>query len=526
MSFETINNGDTGLVVREKLNEVIENAVDTGHLTDATAHGGVITTHNANASAHSNALNQFLASLYTKFLRFDSIQALTSAQAEQAAHNLMMQGAKNGYTPEQVDNLNPEQNCFGFTKLSTIPGEYFFWIQNYVGAGSSLYTVQTRLNGMYLQRRSRTAGGAWTAWSNISGGGSEVEPYSIAQIPPNPTNAQMEAATGGAGSLRAAIEAGRPVYGYWDTNFKGLVLAANIDTSGNIISLLIPDTNNSTLRLIVWVSGSDPVETIIGGDSFYAIGALSTLTNESTASQINAVIGSFDALKQAIIDGKRIFSLTGAEGNHISYMFNAELVESVEIIALTRILPYGDPNVEAIQYTFDNNSGLTVSVQNIPFGSPVATTSQTGTVTLAANTGNSTDAGKVPVLGSIDGKLNKAVIPDNHIITGTLANNQTHHLTSSGMGSADIYVLSFQAPDQAPAPPTVVFPNSADPRQKIKVQLAMSVTGATYPCVVILQDTAGTSNLQVNPGSTQLTFFIVAEQFEPGKFKITYKANQ
>lgn len=403
MSFETINNGDTGLVVREKLNEVIQNAVDTGHLTDATAHGGVITTHNADALAHSNALNQFLASLYTKFLRFDSIQALTSAQAATAAHNLMMQGAKNGYTPEQVDNLNPEQNCFGFTKLSTIPGEYFFWIQNYVGAGNSPYTVQTRLNGMYLQRRSRIAGGAWTAWTDISGGGSEVEPYSIAQIPPNPTNAQMITATGGAGNLFAAIEQGRPIYGYWGAPGNlGAILAASY--ASNVFFLVIPNATLTAFRCITWSAGNDPTETTIGRDPVYSTTGLYALTSSSTTGEINAAIGSWDNLTAALQNGNTIIDTTAGYVRSVSGFYKTE-----NYIVLHLLTPadtqHGNKEVRIEIVKSGEELALIKTAYNI-----FTDTAEGKAPFVAANTGNSTDAGKVPVCGS-NGKLSPNILP-------------------------------------------------------------------------------------------------------------------
>ena len=158
--------------------------------------------------------------------------------------------------------------------------------------------------------------------------------------------------------------------------------------------------------------------------------------------------------------------------------------------------------------------------QPVGGGSTPATTTQAGVVTLASNTGNSTDAGKVVAL-DINGCLPRAVVPEKRVPI-TLSSGGTVRL--SDYPGQDVFVLTYTT--ASTNPPLVYLPSAADTRAKIKLQIRLTSTGASSPAIVLLYDASGTTTtIQANPNTTK-TAFIVAEQFEANTFMIMNKVER
>ena len=153
--------------------------------------------------------------------------------------------------------------------------------------------------------------------------------------------------------------------------------------------------------------------------------------------------------------------------------------------------------------------------QPVGGGSVPATTTQAGVVTLASNTGNSTDAGKVLALDA-NGRMPRAAEKRG---TFSLTSGQT--LNISEYPDLDVFVLVYTT--ASTYPPIVNLPSTADARSRIKFRLQLTSTGSSSPAVVVMRESNGTStNFQANPNTTK-TAFVVAEQFDANNFMIVTK---
>lgn len=230
----------------------------------------------------------------------------------------------------------------------------------------------------------------------LSGGGGAAEPYIIQQIPSSPTNVQMITATGGAGNLQAAIEQGRPIYGYWGAPGNlGAILAASY--ASNVIFLVIPNATLTAFRCIMWSEGNDPTETTIGGGNSYATTGLYTLTGAATSETLSTAIGGWFKFVEAVDSGKTIIDTT-AGNSRILYGVRKTISGGVTSLRFY-MAETGDTQQSRKEVLFElvNTGGGSLVLSK-------ATYRLLSDENIAANTGDSTDAGKVPVLGS-NGKL-------------------------------------------------------------------------------------------------------------------------
>ena len=149
-------------------------------------------------------------------------------------------------------------------------------------------------------------------------------------------------------------------------------------------------------------------------------------------------------------------------------------------------------------------------------GAP-ATTTQAGTVTLASNTGNSTDAGKVPALGT-NGKLSTKVLPDETLLVSESA-AMHNYLTESGLGVYDIYRLTYKPTSSAPI--IIYLPTTLGcGRRRIKIRVEL-VNTSSNPSSIYVVEAGGTKTVATVAAGATVTSYIIAEHFGNGEWRVS-----
>ena len=361
-SFQPSNNVDSGLTARTKINNLGSNALGPEHNNDPYAHPNItsgdaaIAVHDASAAAHP-----------------DFVSRGRSGSKSTA----------NPYTSEETDNIgsNIGANAYGAGANPSINAT------KYIGS----HFVQTAYD---LRSILTKYGGHESTMPGYFGFCLETE----------------------SGTSSIAVPNDKYIGGFF-------CLSLNLDNNKAAYPFKVVKFSTIGMRQAYFRNATTPVMTAwesIGGGAGAAAYPIdfSLLGPTVSSANIDAAIGGW-ANFSAAVDAGRVFYNTGTPGKNNFFAIRRSATSIVFVF-------WDDAGKQIVTYTITNNSG-TLSCTLIFNGllteqnyqdyvrNVRATTSQDGTVTLASNTGNSTDANKVPVVQS-NGKLHPNVIPGSNYV--------------------------------------------------------------------------------------------------------------
>ena len=475
-NFQPINNGESGSEVRSKLNKLGSEALGPEHNLDASAHGSAFVKTSAQGLA-AEQQRTALANINGEQAGAASA-AITAHNTNAAAHADFVSrgrqggvGGDNAFSATQTENLgsNFGMNAYGHNFNAT----------KYIGA-QRVYSAD-RLKAIITK-----FGGTDTQMPGYFGFSVESEDRAFT----SPNKAYIP----GIFFFSLNDEANSATYP---------MKIAVYDGTGARKAYF---RNSTTPTLSAW-------QPIGGGDEETPPLIIQPrgLTNSSTSAEITTAIGSWAALTGAIWDGRTIMINQYAGGQRdIQILICKFLGNIVYIHAFTS----DTMTVWVIENYVPDYDVLRCSVNTYSVGAP-ATTTQAGVVTLASNTGNSTDAGKV-FAADANGKLPLTALSETR---QTLSLSPGGTLNLSEYPNVDVFIINQTSSSSVVG--RIYFPAGQDARTKIKLRMNLTSTATSNPLRVHLHESNGTEvPIQINPSTTK-TFYIVGEQFDANSFIIT-----
>ena len=458
-NFQPINNGETGLSARTKINNLGNNALGPEHNQDTSAHGNtVLKTVAQNLSAEQQR---------TALSNIDGEQSGTASTAVATHNNAMsahvdfmsrgrigMRSDKNSFSATETDNIGNSTGANAYRPGSTNATKYIG--ANYVQKASDLKAIITKY------------GGSETYMPGYFGFCIETE----------------------SGESSVMVSGDKYNSGFFS-------FSLNMDENKDEFPFKIAVFSTRGVKHAYFRNGTTPIMTawqsIADGEETEITGYREDWTSPDQATMnLDGNLMEWGPIKSAAREPSSflIHNLTGYSPSGIPPIIASQMQIFSDGTMRTRTgTPISDMGWEEWKEI-----------------APNATTAKAGMVTLAANTGNSTDAGKVIALD------------DNGLISREITKEKDNTITMLSQGSGislgntdyDVYNI-VSVLSGSPNPPRIYIPTSTDNRDRIKIRLNIASANANTNTVLI--DNGGAITSYSTPGGTSKWIYFIFEKF-------------